>query len=215
MCEYGTTYELPIEGKLVTVDACLAPLIAALNLGGYPTVASCCGHGHRPGNIALKDGRELCILPDYETGRRMDRTFGLDIHGQQVGSWRGEVCKRCLRRNTVGFHVPEEVWAAVSRGRWNILCLSCFDEEAEAASVRYELGEVWPVTWASHLNEPYHSWSDLPEPGSTVEAFLWKAWRAVKLAWVRHGIACVYAPRTAYIQRPDQLRPFLGPEVEE
>jgi hypothetical protein len=69
-------------------------------------------------------------------------------------SWPGEWCKRCDRRNNVGFSVGDETWSAVVRGRWNVLCPACFDEEAEAAGVRYSFaapgGELWPVL----------SWSD-------------------------------------------------------
>lgn len=53
----------------VWCDPCLEPLIRALNDGGLQTVASCCGHGRRLGIVALADGRELVIAPDYETAR--------------------------------------------------------------------------------------------------------------------------------------------------
>lgn len=56
-------------------DPCIAPLVKALNDGGLPTVASCCGHGERPGKIALKDGRELFIMPTFEAARRLDSYF--------------------------------------------------------------------------------------------------------------------------------------------
>lgn len=59
-------------------------------------------------------------------------------------TWRGEICKRCGRRNCVGFDLSEETWNAVVHGRWNVLCTTCFDEEAEAAGVEYRFGEVWP-----------------------------------------------------------------------
>lgn len=55
------------EAAMVTVkpgvwcDPCIASLVAALNYGGIETVASCCGHGQRPGNIVLADGRFLTI----------------------------------------------------------------------------------------------------------------------------------------------------------
>jgi hypothetical protein len=62
--------------------------------------------------------------------------------------WPGEVCKRCRRRNCVGFDIPNETWAAVSRGRWNVLCTTCFDEEAQALGIPYSFGEVWPVSWS-------------------------------------------------------------------
>jgi len=35
-------------------------------------VASCCGHGKMPGNIALVDGRELFIANDYKQARRVE-----------------------------------------------------------------------------------------------------------------------------------------------
>lgn len=64
-------------------------------------------------------------------------------------TWRGEVCGRCNCRNTIGFAVSDDVWAAVSRGRWNVLCPTCFDIEAEAAGVPYRFLGVWPVSWSS------------------------------------------------------------------
>lgn len=57
------------------IDSCIAPIVRALNDAGITTVASCCGHSKRPGNIALLDGREIVIAPDYETGRRIDSLF--------------------------------------------------------------------------------------------------------------------------------------------
>lgn len=55
------------------IDECLKPIIKALNSVGVKTVASCCGHGKQPGNIALADGREIIILPNYETSRELER----------------------------------------------------------------------------------------------------------------------------------------------
>lgn len=62
-------------------------------------------------------------------------------------TWRGEVCKRCRRRNVVGFVVPDATWAEVTQGRWNILCPTCFDEVAEERGVAYTLRELSPVSW--------------------------------------------------------------------
>jgi len=61
--------------KLIGVDACIAPIVRALNAGGVPTDASCCGHGKAPGNIALADGRELIICEDRETARTVEQRF--------------------------------------------------------------------------------------------------------------------------------------------
>ena len=57
------------------IDPCLKHLLHALNEGGFKTVASCCGHGHQPGNIVLADGRELFIMPDFESSRHLNDLF--------------------------------------------------------------------------------------------------------------------------------------------
>lgn len=56
----------------VWCDPEIADLVSALNLFGVPTVASCSGHGERPGNIALRDGRELIVMPNYDAARRAE-----------------------------------------------------------------------------------------------------------------------------------------------
>ena len=43
------------------IDACIAPIVKALNEGGVITTQSCCGHGKEPGSIELADGRVLVI----------------------------------------------------------------------------------------------------------------------------------------------------------
>ena len=48
-------------------DPCLEPLIRALNAAGVATAASCCGHGHYPGWVMLRDGRDIVIYPDHES----------------------------------------------------------------------------------------------------------------------------------------------------
>lgn len=68
-------------------------------------------------------------------------------------SWTGEICKLCFRRNCVGFNVPDDIWKKVSKGRWNILCTSCFDEEAEKEGIVYSFGEVFPVSWSDSNHE--------------------------------------------------------------
>ncbi len=83
MCDYSpnreaamiVTHRKPDGTPSVWCDPCLAPLVRALNDGGLPTVASCCGHGRRPGKIALADGRELFLLPDFAAARALDDHF--------------------------------------------------------------------------------------------------------------------------------------------
>lgn len=87
MCKWGTSTPLTVaipaylshtgveRRDVKDIDSCIAPIVCALNDAGVVTIASCCGHGKRPGNIALSDGREIIIAPDYETGRLIDSIF--------------------------------------------------------------------------------------------------------------------------------------------
>jgi hypothetical protein len=71
----------------VWCDPCIAPIVRALNESdllavpsrlnpaGVRTVASCCGHGKRPGRVSLADGRELLIVPDTASAGRLLRAF--------------------------------------------------------------------------------------------------------------------------------------------
>jgi len=69
MCKWGTMVVMEINGKPRDIDSCIAPIVRALNDAGIPTIACCCGHGKSNGNIALVDGRELIIVPDYQAAR--------------------------------------------------------------------------------------------------------------------------------------------------
>lgn len=71
------------DGKsTVWCDPEIADLVDALNSGSLATVASCSGHGHRPGRITLKDGRELFIAKDFEEADLIDRNLPFpDING--------------------------------------------------------------------------------------------------------------------------------------
>jgi hypothetical protein len=74
VCEKGTEVlmEVPIpahlshtgEARMAVkgIDACIAPIVAALNAGGIATTGCCCGHGKRAGDILLLDGRTLLVL---------------------------------------------------------------------------------------------------------------------------------------------------------
>lgn len=76
MCEQGNTINVEIDGTPCPVDSCIADIVAALNEGGIPTVASCCGHNQKYGtlgSIALRDGRELVLCPDFAMARVTER----------------------------------------------------------------------------------------------------------------------------------------------
>lgn len=69
----------PNGRAVVFCDPCLEPLVRALNQGGIPTVASCCGHGGLMGNIALKDGRELIIAANWDQARGVENMIGASV----------------------------------------------------------------------------------------------------------------------------------------
>lgn len=64
-------------------DPCLVPLVKALNDAGMPTVASCCGHGRRPPQVALADGREVIVARTFEEARMVTAGFP-DINAEIV-----------------------------------------------------------------------------------------------------------------------------------
>ena len=95
MCKLGITATMvklqkprKLDGKpFVSVDPCIAKLVQALNDAGFKTEASCCGHGNRPGSIPLEGGKELVIMPDYESARKLDKI--LDKHmGYKPIAWK-------------------------------------------------------------------------------------------------------------------------------
>ena len=73
MCNHGNSVDLELivpahlshtgeaRKKVVGIDACIAPMVVALNKAGFVTIGSCCGHGKGNGSILLADGRELVI----------------------------------------------------------------------------------------------------------------------------------------------------------
>jgi len=59
---YECQVPMPINGRLQSIDYCIADVVAALNAANLKTIASCCGHaGNLPGSVVLEDGRELHI----------------------------------------------------------------------------------------------------------------------------------------------------------
>lgn len=87
----------------VWCDPEIADIVRALNDGGIKTVASCSGHGHRPGCIALADGRELVIARNYAEARRIDKLFPVNANGERVTRSPLQAAKAKLRSR--GFRV--------------------------------------------------------------------------------------------------------------
>lgn len=62
MCNYSQREAAMVQVRPnVHCDPCLVPLVRALYEHGFPTVASCCGHGKQPANVALADGRQVFV----------------------------------------------------------------------------------------------------------------------------------------------------------
>jgi hypothetical protein len=89
-----------------------------------------------------QEGLPYSYVPNDYRAIKLSNEKSLD------NKWPGEICKRCHHRNVIGFYVPDKIWESVVQGRWNVLCPSCFDEEAEIAGVSYQFGELWPVSWS-------------------------------------------------------------------
>jgi len=69
------------NGKQGYCDPEIRDMVQCLNDGGFETIASCSGHGHRPATIALRDGREILLLRNYKEARSLDNLWP-DINGE-------------------------------------------------------------------------------------------------------------------------------------
>lgn len=58
---YECQVPMPLNGRLQSIDYCIADIVAALNAAGIKTLASCCGHNTEDGDIRLEDGRVLAV----------------------------------------------------------------------------------------------------------------------------------------------------------
>ena len=145
MCQWGTTEVLEVtipahlsytgeaRQKMVDIDSCIAPIIEALNDGGITTIACCCGHGKRPGSIALADGREFIIAPDYDTARKVEAAF------PPLSPFPNGSCEDCGRaygdNNWLDVIIPDEQWSLItgrsgSDREGGILCVGCIVKRA-------------------------------------------------------------------------------------
>lgn len=64
-----------------------------------------------------------------------------------------EICKCCFRPVSVGFNVPDWVWHAVARGKFNVLCLQCFTTLADEMLIEWDKDiEFYPVSYRTFLD---------------------------------------------------------------
>jgi len=99
MCEWGNTErvrvlipaDLACDGaekwKDAEIDACIAPLVRALQQGGINMRGSCCGHGKVLGHIDLADGRGLVILSKEQNACWL-RSLGHEDRRTLLKRWR-------------------------------------------------------------------------------------------------------------------------------
>lgn len=96
MCTQGNEKEIiRADGKRASCDACIHPIMQALNDAGLQTVASCCGHGKQTGNIMLKDGREILIMSNHGESRIVERLF--PPLNKRVNEWRYTLRRKIAR----------------------------------------------------------------------------------------------------------------------
>jgi hypothetical protein len=55
----------------IPIDACIAPIVRALQAAGIDMRGSCCGHGKTTGHIDLQDGRGLIVLSPEQNERHL------------------------------------------------------------------------------------------------------------------------------------------------
>lgn len=61
-----------------------------------------------------------------------------------------EICKKCGIESCIGFDVPNEVWNKAVKGRWNVLCIQCFDEICDESWEDFV--ELYPVSKTTFNN---------------------------------------------------------------
>lgn len=63
-----------------------------------------------------------------------------------------EICSLCHEVNRVGFHVPDEIWRAVTeRFPSHVLCLACFTRLGDELGVEWDQEiDFYPVSWVTH-----------------------------------------------------------------
>lgn len=106
MCEHGDTVNLnvPIPAEMShteefrwdtkPVDACIAPIVQALNDARIYTSGCCCGHGERTGEIFLHDGRVLVIMSSFKAWEEHETTEDVDAYLRAQGYDPDELVER-------------------------------------------------------------------------------------------------------------------------
>lgn len=107
------THRKPDGTPSVWCDPCIAPLVRALNDGGVPTVASCCGHRRRPGRITLRGGVDLWVDAGGQVERSLLAEAKLRNVEALVGEWDAEALQAW--RDADRLHCGDVIADQVSR----------------------------------------------------------------------------------------------------
>jgi hypothetical protein len=203
-----------VGGCLREIDAEIAPIVSALNLGGVATTASCSGHGNRPGNIILSDGRELIIAQDYEEARLVEGHFP-NIHGAWEVHTNPEEAEWSLSERRWNIRLSERLKAAISR----IESIAETHPELDLAGDIKFYREVdlieWPFprTGDDGLQALRAENAELKARYAKLEAAAREVCEQLKsLAYASHkatGRPLSKRPRTKMLQRPEKVRDNL------
>ncbi len=81
MCNKHSTRHIPIQGKTIRVDGCMANIIKYLNDFGIETKGCCCGHGRYPMTIVVEANGKLIEIVSGKTINRTRRFYLTDSDG--------------------------------------------------------------------------------------------------------------------------------------
>lgn len=159
MCQWGNSILLlvPIPPDLSytgrarwavkPIDACIAPIIQALNDAGILTAASCCGHGKADGEIWLQDGRKLIVVNGAAVNETVSIGKGMNEHGiSEIGDIQRLVVEGCTDWKQYGEVVVRPfgdllifnyTQAAQYAHRWNL-----FEQVSRGLIINARTGEV-------------------------------------------------------------------------
>lgn len=97
MCVWGTTQEVIIDGKSISIDSCIANEVAGINKRGIlHTLGSCCGHDVYPATIIVRTCESQVV--EYYTTKRIPRKrnfYRRDANGMYFLPEVIELCPEC------------------------------------------------------------------------------------------------------------------------
>jgi hypothetical protein len=142
-------------------DPEIADLVTAINKGGLRTVASCSGHGHRPGTIALQDGRELLILANYVEARKAEAFWPNNTNGDALQS--------LTDSGTTEWYKCSDAVPPISEAPYYVLVSNGYHIGVGYRSERYDddpSSPEWCEEGGDYIEPTPTHWAYLPKPPS-------------------------------------------------